>query len=150
MAVLTEPDEDIFNLAREGVIDAVQLHGDLFVETNYLDANFLWYRCVNISDVRDFPESCAARMLLLDSKSEAKGGSGIRIEDDVLYSIAEKYGKRLRIAGGINAENAAEVAEKFHTQMIDISSGVEEFAGKKSREKMQKLFSSLERYRRGL
>jgi indole-3-glycerol phosphate synthase/phosphoribosylanthranilate isomerase len=91
-----------------------------------------------------------SRFTILDSKSETKGGSGIRIDEEVIAEInsflASSGRKRnLYLAGGINADNAAGIEERFTPALIDISSGVEEFPGKKSREKLISLFESLKR-----
>ena len=91
-----------------------------------------------------------SRFTILASKSETKGGSGIRIDEEVIAEInsflASSGRKRnLYIAGGINADNAAGIEERFTPALIDISSGVEEFPGKKSREKLISFFESIKR-----
>jgi len=148
--IITEPDERIFALARNGIIDAVQPHGDSFDEKYFENADYFWCRALNISSAHEAKVKSKSRFTILDSKSETKGGSGIRIKEEVIVDInsflASSGRKRnLYIAGGINSDNAAGIEERFTPALIDISSGVEEFPGKKSKEKMVSLFDSLKR-----
>jgi phosphoribosylanthranilate isomerase/indole-3-glycerol phosphate synthase/phosphoribosylanthranilate isomerase len=148
--IITEPDEKIFDLARNGIIDAVQLHGDSFDEKYFENTDYFWCRALNISSADEAKVKSKSRFTILDSKSETKGGSGIRIDSEVIAEIntflASSGRKRnLYLAGGINAENAAGIEKRFTPALIDISSGVEEFPGKKSREKLVSLFESIKR-----
>jgi len=49
----------------------------------------------------------------------------------------------LWLAGGINPENVGAIADKFHPELVDVSSGVEDAPGIKNSEKLKSLFAAL-------
>ena len=71
------------------------------------------------------------------------GGTGKTIPESLLL---EKAGDLpLWLAGGINPENVFTICEKFHPELIDVSSGVEDAPGIKNAEKLHKLFEILQK-----
>lgn len=149
VAVITEPDELIYALARNGVISAVQLHGNDFNDSDFADADFLWFRAVSAGSAEDLHQT-ASRLLLVDSK--AGGGSGQRVPEAALGEILAAINKTDAIpalAGGITADNAADIVQRYPFPVIDMSSGVEDSPGIKNEMKLRKLFDSLKGCTRG-
>ena len=147
-------------LAREGVLDAVQLHGieptksleladdkvpELVEGTNKIGIPY--YCAARIGEESDFDKVAALRAngeprILLDAKVEGiPGGTGKTIPENLLR---EKAGDiPLWLAGGITPTNVAELVGKFSPELIDVSSGVENAPGIKNSEKLKALFAAL-------
>lgn len=147
-------------LAREGVLDAVQLHGieptkcleladdkvpELVDGTNKIGIPY--YCAARIGEESDFDKVAALRAkgeprILLDAKVEGiPGGTGKTIPENLLR---EKAGDiPLWLAGGITPTNVAELVGKFSPELIDVSSGVEDAPGIKNSEKLKALFAAL-------
>ena len=147
-------------LAREGVLDAVQLHGieptkcleladdkvpELVDGTNKIGIPY--YCAARIGEESDFDKVAALRAkgeprILLDAKVEGiPGGTGKTIPENLLR---EKAGDiPLWLAGGITPTNVAELVGKFSPELIDVSSGVENAPGIKNSEKLKALFAAL-------
>ena len=146
-------------LAREGVLDAVQLHGieptkcleladdkvpELVDGTNKIGIPY--YCAARIGEESDFDKVAALRAkgeprILLDAKVEGiPGGTGKTIPENLLR---EKAGDiPLWLAGGITPTNVAELVGKFSPELIDVSSGVEDAPGIKNSEKLKALFAA--------
>ena len=129
-------------LAKEGVLDAVQLHG-----VDPKDADYAYYCAARVGEESDFDKVVALRKngeprILLDAKVEGiPGGTGKTIPENLLR---EKAGELpLWLAGGITPENVGAIVEKFHPELVDVSSGVEDAPGIKNSEKLKALFAAL-------
>ena len=139
-------------LVEEGILDSIQLHGidasRKFVTDKKLK-NLPHYCAVNIgfegdTEKLDLLNSFGEPRILVDAKSKDKaGGTGKRIDTEILKKIGAKY--RLCIAGGIGPDNVAQVIEDFHPEFIDLSSSLETAPGKKDPEKLKKFFGELDR-----
>ena len=164
VGVITDPEspegKTAIKLAREGVLDAVQLHGieptksleladdkvpELVEGTNKIGIPY--YCAARIGSPEDFQTVADLRThgeprILLDAKVEGiPGGTGKTIPENLLR---EKAGDiPLWLAGGITPENVAAICEKFHPELIDVSSGVEDAPGIKNSEKLKALFAAL-------
>lgn len=147
VGVITDPDspegQTAIRLACEGVLDAVQFHGI----TPPADADYAHYCAARIGEASDFEQVSALRThgeprILLDAKVEGiPGGTGKTIPENLLR---EKAGNiPLWLAGGITPENVGTICEKFHPELIDVSSGVEDAPGIKDPEKLRALFEKL-------
>ena len=147
VGVITDPEspegKTAIKLAREGVLDAVQFHGI----TPPADADYAHYCAARIGEESDFGKVTALRAngeprILLDAKVEGiPGGTGKTIPENLLR---EKAGDiPLWLAGGITPENVGTICEKFHPELIDVSSGVEDAPGIKDPEKLRALFEKL-------
>jgi len=130
-------------LAQEGILDAVQFHG---IAPSNADASLPHYCAVRVGEAADFEQvsslrKCGEPRILLDAKVEGiPGGTGKTIPESLLR---EKAGDLpLWLAGGINPENAATLINKFHPELIDVSSGVEDAPGIKNHDKMRALFAA--------
>ena len=94
------------------------------------------------------PYKGAVDFFLLDTvtKSQA-GGTGITFSWEAIPPLQEEcrgYGISLLVAGGLNAENIAELLAGFKPFGIDLSSGVET-DGKKDLNKIRKVIQVIER-----
>ncbi len=164
VGVITDPNSEegktAIKLAREGVLDAVQLHGieptkcleladdkvpELVDGTNKIGIPY--YCAARIGEESDFDKVAALRAngeprILLDAKVEGiPGGTGKTIPENLLR---EKAGDiPLWLAGGITPTNVAELVGKFSPELIDVSSGVENAPGIKNSEKLKALFAAL-------
>ncbi len=146
VGVITDPEsvegKTAIKLAKEGVLDAVQLHG---VEPK--NADFAYYCAARVGEESDFDKVTALRKngeprILLDAKVEGiPGGTGKTIPENLLR---EKAGELpLWLAGGITPENVGAIVEKFRPELVDVSSGVEDAPGIKNSEKLKALFAAL-------
>ncbi len=147
VGVITDPNSEegktAIKLAREGVLDAVQFHGI----TPPADADYAHYCAARIGEESDFDKVTALRSLgepriLLDAKVDGiPGGTGKTIPENVLRAQAGDI--PFWLAGGITPENIVTICEKFHPELIDVSSGVEDAPGIKNSEKLKSLFAAL-------
>lgn len=148
VGVITDPNspegKTAIKLAQEGILDAVQFHG---IAPSTADTSLARYCAVRIGEASDFKQVDALRKngeprVLLDAKVEGiPGGTGKTLPESLLR---EKAGDiPLWLAGGITPENVAAICEKFHPELIDVSSGVEDAPGIKNNEKLEALFKVL-------
>ena len=148
VGVITDPNSEegktAIKLAREGVLDAVQFHG---IAPSTADTDLAHYCAARIGSPEDFQTVADLRThgeprILLDAKVEGiPGGTGKTIPESLLL---EKAGDiPLWLAGGITPENVAAICEKFHPELIDVSSGVEDAPGIKNSKKLKALFAAL-------
>ena len=147
--MITDPNSEegktAIKLAQEGVLDAVQFHG---IDPHDSGNTVLPYYCAaRVGSPEDFDYVANLRKngeprVLLDAKVEdIPGGTGKTIPESLLREKAS--GLPLWLAGGINPENVATICEKFHPELIDVSSGVEDAPGIKNHEKIRALFAAL-------
>lgn len=148
VGVITDPEsvegKTAIKLAKEGVLDAVQFHG---VAPGAEFSDLPHYGAARVGEESDFDKVAALRKngeprILLDAKVEGiPGGTGKTIPENLLR---EKAGELpLWLAGGITPENADTIVEKFHPELVDVSSGVEDAPGIKNAEKLKALFAAL-------
>ena len=72
--------------------------------------------------------------------AETEGGSGKKFD----WKIINQFNlEQIIIAGGLNSDNIKLLLSKFKPFGIDVSSGVESCAGKKSSDKLQKFFNQI-------
>ena len=153
VGVITDPNsvegQTAIKLACEGVLDAVQFHGiaPALRQAQGPYNNYAHYCAARVGTPEDFDYVATLRKngeprVLLDAKVEGiPGGTGKTIPESLLREKAN--GIPLWLAGGITPENVATICEKFHPELIDISSGVEDAPGIKNHEKMRALFAAL-------
>ncbi len=129
--------EELSVAAKKVKLDFVQLHGD---EThsfcNALDIPYIKAISVKVKEDMKRVAEYEGSMVLVDSgKGPYRGGNGTTFDWDYLESI-DLAGKKLILAGGLNADNVREAIEKVHPYMVDVSSGVET-EGKKDKKKIE-------------
>ena len=148
VGVITDPNsaegKTAIRLAQEGILDAVQFHG---IAPSNADTSLPHYCAARVGEASDFEQVASLRKngeprVLLDAKVEGiPGGTGKTIPESLLH---EKAGDLpLWLAGGITPENAATICEKFHPELLDVSSGVEDAPGIKNHDKMRALFAAI-------
>lgn len=158
VGVITDPNSEegktAIKLAQEGVLDAVQFHGvdPLNLECHCeheVRSNLPYYCAARIGEASDFEYVANLRKngeprVLLDAKVEGiPGGTGKTIPESLLREQTSDL--PLWLAGGITPENVGTICEKFHPELIDVSSGVEDAPGIKNRKKLQELFKKIEK-----
>ena len=155
VGVITDPNsvegKTAIKLAQEGVLDAVQFHGvdphnsDALAES--CSAALPYYCAARVGAPEDFDYVANLRKngeprILLDAKVEGiPGGTGKTIPESLLREKAN--GAPLWLAGGINPENVATICEKFHPELLDVSSGIEDAPGIKNHDMMKALFAAI-------
>ncbi|WP_406538961.1 bifunctional indole-3-glycerol phosphate synthase/phosphoribosylanthranilate isomerase [Fibrobacter sp.] len=151
VGVITDPNsvegKTAIKLAQAGVLDAIQFHGvDPHNSIDDASSKALPYYCAaRVGAPEDFDYVASLRKngeprILLDAKVEGiPGGTGKTIPESLLREKAN--GAPLWLAGGINPENVATICEKFHPELIDVSSGIEDAPGIKNHDKMKALFA---------
>lgn len=149
VGVITDPNSEegktAIRLAQEGVLDAVQFHGIAPAPSN---SDIPYYCAARVGEASDFENVANLRKngeprILLDAKVEGiPGGTGKTIPESLLREQTSDI--PLWLAGGITPENVSVICEKFHPELIDVSSGVEEAPGIKDPQKLRELFKKIE------
>ena len=79
----------------------------------------------------------AASAWLFDSYSAGYGGSGLRLNIDLLQSVRQSaLARPLVLAGGLTAESVGRAVQAVEPYAVDVSSGVEVSPGVKSADKI--------------
>lgn len=130
---VNEAPEAVASLLNTGIIDIAQLHGQedaaYLARLRSLTGKPLWqaFRAESAADLAAAARS-TADMVLLDSGA---GGTGTVFNWKLLQGFPRPY----ILAGGLDADNAADAAARLHPYAVDVSSGIET-AGKKDPAKM--------------
>lgn len=130
---VNEPPEVVARLLNENIIDIAQLHGKedaaYLARLRGLTGKPLWqaFRVETAAGLAAAARS-TADMVLLDSGA---GGTGMVFNWKLLQGFPRPY----ILAGGLDADNAADAAARLHPYAVDVSSGIET-AGKKDEQKM--------------
>lgn len=136
-------DPVVLRLVEDGLVDAVQLHGEETPEECAALA-FPWYKAVRVrtaSDVASMDAFACPRVLADAFSPRAAGGTGQRV-DPGLAGAAGRRGP-LWLAGGIGPDNVADVVRGLSPELLDASSGLEEAPGRKDRGKLRRFFEEL-------
>ena len=137
--------EEILTTIREAKLSSIQLHGDEelpFCES--MQKNISVIKALRISSEKDLDQiryfqNSQLSAILLDSKvEEVYGGSGHRINEQLLKQV-DFQRKSTLIAGGINAENIGSLYQNMKPYGFDLSSGIESAPGKKDEMKMRSI-----------
>lgn len=131
------------NLYKEGIIDALQLHGvsqKSFGSINLKEANFAFYEAWNVEKAEDLGDFISP-FVLLDSKSTLGGGSGKNIALNTLKSLQEKTSCYLCVAGGVGISNIQDL-RKIGVKMFDVNSSLESTTGKKDQQKISEFLKA--------
>lgn len=122
-----EPYEKIARYLKDGMIDAVQLHGseDEYYITKLRDVMVFQgttapvIKAFRVQSERDIIRArhSAADYVLLDNGA----GTGETFDWKLIRDIGRDY----FLAGGLTPENVGEAVERFHPYAVDMSSGLE-------------------------
>jgi phosphoribosylanthranilate isomerase len=137
---------DLIESALEAVPHAVlQFHGDEH-EADCIRYGATYVRAVHMGEgvnlldfARRFPSAAA---LLLDTPSDAYGGSGKTFD---WSRIPDETTSRIILAGGLNSDNVARAIGAVRPYAVDVSSGVEDAPGIKSAVLMRKFVDAVRR-----
>jgi phosphoribosylanthranilate isomerase len=139
-------DEELRSVLSHAALNMIQLHG---LETPERVAavralpGLPVMKAIHIAAPEDFESAPAyeavADMLLFDTKTGPKptGGTGVSFNWQLLKG--RTFAKPWMLAGGINIGNLAEAVAVTGTKIADLSSGVEDAAGRKDPEKIRTL-----------
>ena len=120
-------------IARIAALDVAQLHGDE-TAADYPASVAVW-KAARVSEGFDLAwyEDCPAEALLLDGDAaELYGGSGRTFN----WSVAARAGRRVVLAGGLDASNVGRAIALARPWGVDACSRIESAPGKKDRQKM--------------
>ena len=123
-------------------LDLVQLHGDE-------DAAFAralgrpYIRAVRVGSERDLAaiEDFDTELILLDTPSAGYGGSG-KTFDWSLARAARRFGRKLLLAGGLDADNVAQAVRDVRPYAVDVAGGVEAAPGIKDKDKLRRFIDA--------
>jgi len=122
----------IVQLAKGGILDAVQLHGNEDASyiadlRNHLDIPILQAFRIRTAEDAGIAQGSTADSVLLD----AGAGTGTVFDWSLIASVAHPY----FLAGGLTPENVADAILALHPHGVDVSSGIET-DGRKDKKKM--------------
>ena len=130
---VNEAPETVARLLNEDLLDIAQLHGQedaaYIARLRSLTPKPLW-QAFRVEDAASLAAAArsTADMVLLDSGA---GGTGTVFNWKLLQGFPRPY----ILAGGLDADNAADAVSRLHPDVVDVSSGIET-AGRKDTAKM--------------
>ncbi|MFP4376222.1 MAG: bifunctional indole-3-glycerol phosphate synthase/phosphoribosylanthranilate isomerase [Spirochaetales bacterium] len=127
----------IAELLSEGLLDAVQFHGDELPEACAQWA-FPYYKAIRVASPTDTAaiDKYRSPRVLVDARSERSyGGTGRMIVPETVRAAAEH--KPLWLAGGLSHLNVREAVDLYRPELVDASSGLEESPGKKDHDALR-------------
>ncbi len=138
--------EDIIAVMRSTGIDYAQLHGNEPISTvcKFGRRAIKAFR-INDNNSIEQVNNSGLGIVLLDSYTDAYGGSGMSFDHRLLKSLLRNI--KVILSGGITPDNVRGILDVYTPYAIDVSSGVETAPGKKSKEKIKTLFKNIERYK---
>ena len=136
---VNEEPETVVKLLQDGTIDIAQLHGaedeEYIIQLRQLTDKLIIkaFRIETASDIEKALQS-TADYLLLDSGA----GTGTVFDWKLIQNIKRPY----FLAGGLDADNAAEAVNTLRPYALDVSSGIET-SGLKDKSKMAAFVSAV-------
>lgn len=135
--------EQVRAIAQRVGLDVLQFHGDQAVQDCRASAapGVPWWRAVRMRSPHDLLESFGsfgdAEALLVDSFSQAYGGSGTRFDWSWIPAARPLP---LVLSGGLNADNVGEAIAAVRPTAVDVSSGIQsdDDPRRKSRARMER------------
>jgi phosphoribosylanthranilate isomerase len=136
----------INQLVKDVGLNMVQLHGGETPEDISL-INVPVIKAFRVNDDFDFTvlNHYSNSYLLLDSyDKEELGGTGKTFNWQM---IPEQLKSKIILAGGINSDNIDIIFQQIKPQAIDVSSSLEEYPGKKDKEKVIQFFKKIKSFK---
>ena len=132
------PEDSVFSSIRQCGLSLLQFHGD---ETPAFCAQFglmsmKAFRIHGRETLAEIPKYVTDAYLLDAFSSTTLGGTGEKFNWDLAVE-AQKFGKPVFLAGGLNADNVVGAILKVHPFGVDVSSGVERAPGIKDHDKIR-------------
>jgi indole-3-glycerol phosphate synthase/phosphoribosylanthranilate isomerase len=136
-------DPQVRALLDEGLIDALQLHGEERPE-RCLEWGFPYYKALRVrgpEQVESFMSYRSPRVLADAWAPEARGGTGRRVPENLLTALAAQ--RPLWLAGGLGPDNIREVVRRYRPELVDASSLLERAPGLKDRDQLERFFAEV-------
>jgi len=158
IGVITDPASDrgrvALDLARKGLLDAIQYHGDGGPEAlAALDAAPAGrYSVVRVASATDLDgvdrllEAGEPRVLVDAKVAGTAGGTGTGVPRELIASIASRGA--LWLAGGLGADNVGGIMDAYRPELIDASSRLESEKGRKDHRALQAFFKEIDNHAR--
>jgi phosphoribosylanthranilate isomerase len=130
---VNEPRARVEEVGRIARLDVAQLHGD--ESPDEYPAGLAVWKAARVGADFDLARwsECPAQALLLDGPAELLyGGSGVAFD----WRIAARAGRRVILAGGLDAGNVGEAIRQARPWGVDACSRIEIAPGKKDHRKM--------------
>lgn len=128
--------KEVIQIANFCGLTTLQFHGDESPEY-CAQAPLPVIKTIRIKGVESLPaiKNYASSLLLLEGYHPTlAGGTGQTFPWELVLGIKDKI--NFILAGGLNPENIAQAISMVHPWGVDVSSGVEEWPGKKDKNKM--------------
>jgi len=145
-------DDEIANVLKVAPLRLIQLHGD---ETPWrvLDIKRLTglpsIKSISVAERHDVEKAriyqSAADMFLFDARPPIgahRGGNGVAFNWDLLKG--ERFPMPWLLAGGLTADNVAAAVAATGARIVDVSSGVEDAAGRKNPMKIKDFLAAVQ------
>jgi phosphoribosylanthranilate isomerase len=148
---VNEAPELPLRLMREGLLDAIQLHGDETPEDAaiYQEAGVPFFKAIGVKTLDDLARAAdfKAKAILLDAHAPGVyGGTGETFDWDAALDFKKDHPEiPMILAGGITPENAAHAAVAVRPSALDVASGAEISPGVKDFDKVAALLAALKR-----
>lgn len=148
---VNETPELPLRLVREGLLDAVQLHGDETPEDAevFREAGVPFIKAIGVKTIGDLDRATdfGAEGVLLDAHAPGVyGGTGEVFDWEVASSFRRSHSELpIILAGGIVPENARLAAMSVRPAALDVASGAEISPGIKDFEKVAAFLTALNR-----
>jgi phosphoribosylanthranilate isomerase len=148
---VNEDPELPLRLLREGLLDAIQLHGDETPQdaVPYQNAGVPFFKAIGVKTIEDLDRAAdfGARAVLLDAHAPGVyGGTGETFDWNSAIDFKSRHPELpVILAGGIVPENAARASEAVRPAALDVASGAELAPGIKDFDKVAALLAALNR-----
>jgi phosphoribosylanthranilate isomerase len=146
---VNEAPELPLRLMRDGLLDAVQLHGDETPEDAvvYQEAGVPFIKAIGVKTLDDLARAAEfrANAILLDAHAPGVyGGTGEMFDWKAALDFKMRHPEiPIMLAGGITPENAAHAADAVRPAALDVASGAELSPGIKDFDKVAALLAAL-------
>lgn len=144
--VVNKKRSDLNRIIKTGIFNALQLHGEEKPEyCHYLKDKIKVIKAFRIKDKKSFKNiySYQVDAILLDTfTNQTYGGTGKSFYWNLLREIKNKK-LPIILSGGLNSNNVSSAIKKARPYAVDISSGVEEYPGKKNQNLVKKFISNV-------
>jgi phosphoribosylanthranilate isomerase len=139
VGVFVDPEADlVLGAIRECGLNLLQFHGQETSEfcTQFGLMSLKAFRIQNEESLKPLEHYQTDAFLLDAHAKNGLGGTGETFNWDLAIT-AQKFGKPIFLAGGLNAGNVAAAVSKVRPFAVDVSSGVESAPGKKDPAKVR-------------
>ena len=139
----------VLGLFRDGLLDAVQLHGDETPEETaiYQKSGVPFFKAIGVKTLGDLDRAAhfGASAILLDAPAPGVyGGTGETFDWNAAIDFKARHAQLpLILAGGIVPANAALAATTVRPAALDVASGAELSPGRKDFSKVSALLAAL-------